>query len=64
MNEVTTSGVPYSWMLSELTPLFKGKASILECRNYIGIKLIIFITHLEATGTDNRPETNNYFGVW
>ena len=40
LNEAITSGVPSSWRLSELTPLFiKGKGSILECSNYRGIKL-------------------------
>ena len=48
MNELITSGIPYSWMLSELTLLFKAKGSILyrivvltiqECSNYRGIKL-------------------------
>ena len=40
LNEAITSGMPSSWRLSELTPLFKGKGSILECSNYRGIKLI------------------------
>ena len=40
LNEAITSGIPSSWRLSELTPLFKGKGSILECSNYRGIKLI------------------------
>ena len=40
LNEMLTSGIPYSWRLSELTPLFKGKGSILEYSNYRGIKLI------------------------
>ena len=40
LNEAITSGMPSSWRLSELTPLFKGKGSILECSNYKGIKLI------------------------
>ena len=26
LNEVITSGIPSSWRLSELTPLFKGKS--------------------------------------
>ncbi len=40
LNEILTSGIPSSWRLSEVTPLFKGKGSILECSNYRGIKLI------------------------
>ena len=62
LNEMLTSGLPSLWRLSEVTPLFKGKGSILECSNYRGIKIII-ITHLEATGMDNRPETKNYCDV-
>ena len=64
LKEVITSGIPSSWGLSQLTPLFKGKGSILECSNYRGIKLIM--THIEATGADNRPltpETKNCCGV-
>ena len=30
LNEILTSGIPSSWRLSEVTPLFKGKGSILE----------------------------------
>ena len=40
LNEMLTSGIPSSWRLSEVTPLFKGKGYILECSNYRGIKLI------------------------
>ena len=40
LNEAITSGIPSSLRISELTPLFKGKGSILEWRNYRGIKLI------------------------
>ena len=35
-----TSGITYSWRLSEVTPLFKGTGSILECSNDRGIQLI------------------------
>ena len=35
-----TYGIPSSWRLSEVTPLFKRKGSILEYINYRGIKLI------------------------
>ena len=38
LNEILTSGIPSSWRLREVTPLFKGKGSILECSNYRGIK--------------------------
>ena len=59
LNEILTSGIPSSWRLSEVTPLFKGKGSILEQlqRNKADI------TNLEVTGADNRPETKNYCGV-
>ena len=30
MDAVLTYAIPYSWRLSELTPLFKGKGIILE----------------------------------
>ena len=29
LNEMLTSGIPSSWRLSEVTPLFRGKGSIL-----------------------------------
>ena len=38
--ELLTSGIPSSWRLSVVTPLFKGKCSILKCSNYRGIKLL------------------------
>ena len=40
LNGMIASGLPSSWRLCELTPLFKGKGSILECSNYRGIKLV------------------------
>ena len=54
LNEVITSGIPYSWRLSELTPLFKGKCSILECSNYRGIKLISHTLKLLERIIDQR----------
>ena len=33
-----TSAIPYSWRLSKLTPLFKGKCIILEWSNFWRIK--------------------------
>ena len=36
LNEMLISGIPSSWRLSELTPLYKGKGSILECSHYRG----------------------------
>ena len=37
MDAVLTSVIPYSWRLSELTSLFKGKCVILE---WVGVSLI------------------------
>ena len=61
-NEVITSGIPPSWRLSELTPLFKGKGSILECSNYRGKKLVSHTLKI-LDRADNKPETKNYCGV-
>ena len=34
MNAVIDEGMPLSWRKSEISPLFKGKGSVLECGNY------------------------------
>ena len=52
--EILTFGIPSSWRLSEVTPLFKGKGSILECSNYRGIQLIWHILKLLERIIDNR----------
>ena len=54
LNEAITSGIPSSWRLSELTPLFKGKGSILECSNYRRIKLISHTLKLLERIIDQR----------
>ena len=54
LNEAITCGIPSSWRLSELTPLFKGKGSILECSNYRGIKLISHTLKLLERIIDQR----------
>ena len=54
LNEAITSGIPSSWRLSELTPLFKGKGSILECSNFRGIKLISHTLKLLERIIDQR----------
>ena len=54
LNEAITSGIPSSRRLSELTPLFKGKGSILECSNYRGIKLISHTLKLLERIIDQR----------
>ena len=40
MNAVPVEGMPQSWRNSEISPLYKGKGSVLECGNYRGIKLM------------------------
>ena len=67
-NEILTSGIPSSWRLSEVTPLFKGKRSILECSNYRGIMLISHTLKLLERIIDQRLSTivelgNIQFGV-
>ena len=57
LNEVITSGISPSWRLSELTPLFKGKGSILECSNYRGIKLVSHTLKLLERIIDQRLRT-------
>ena len=57
LNEMLTSGIPSSWRLSEVTPLFKGKGSILECSNYRGMKLISHSLNLLERIIDQRLRT-------
>ena len=57
LNEMLTSGIPSSWRLSEVTPLFKGKGSILECNNYRGIKFISHSLKLLERIIDQRLRT-------
>ncbi len=40
MNEVMSRGMPSSWRFSEISPVYKGKGSVLDCGNYRGIKLM------------------------
>ena len=54
LNEAKTSEIPSSWRPSELTPLFKGKGSILECSNYRGIKLMLHTLKLLERIIDQR----------
>ena len=69
LNEMLTSGIPSSWRLSEVTPLFKGKCSIPDCSNYRGIKPISHtLKQLERT-LDQRLRTivelgNTQFGFF
>ena len=57
LNEILTSGIPFSWRLSKVTPLFKGKGSILDCSNYRGIKLISHSLKLLERIIDQRLRT-------
>ena len=57
LNEILTYGIPSSWRLSEITPLFKGKGSILECSNYRGIKHISYTLKLLERVLDQRLRT-------
>ena len=33
MNEVMSRGMPSSWRFSEISPIYKGKGSVLDCGN-------------------------------
>ena len=37
MNHVMSRGMPSSWRYSEISPIYKGKGSVLEYGNYRGI---------------------------
>ena len=60
MDGVLTSVIPYSWRLSELTPLFKGKRIILEWSNFCKNEANSHIVKLWA---DNKPHAKNYCTV-
>ena len=57
LNRMLTSGIPASWRLSEVTPLFKEECSILECSNYRGIKLVSHTLKLLERIIDQRLRT-------
>ena len=40
LNEVMSRGMPSSWRYSEISPIYKGKGSVLDCANYRSIKLM------------------------
>ena len=40
MNDVMNRGMPTSWQYSEISPIYKGKGSVLECGNYSGINIL------------------------
>ena len=62
LNEMLTYVIPSSWRLSEVTPLFKGKGSLLECSNYRGIKLISHTLKLLERIIDQRLRTSVELG--
>ena len=57
LNKMFTSGILSSWRMSEVTPLFKGNGSILECSNYRGMKLISHTFNLVERIIDQRLRT-------
>ena len=57
LNEMLRSGMPSSWRLSEVTPLFKEKGYILECSNYRGMKLMSHTLKLLERIIDQRLST-------
>ena len=67
MNIVMQDGMPRNWKRSRLVPIYKGKGSILECNNYIGIKLMSHTMKLaqiliEARLRDITEIANNQYG--
>ena len=54
MNDVMSRGKPSSWRYSEISPTYKGKGSVLECGNYIGIKLMSHTMELWERIIENR----------
>ena len=54
MNEVMSIGMPLSWRFSEISPVYKGKGSVLECGNYRGIKLMSHTMKLWEHVIENR----------
>ena len=54
MNEVMSRDMPSSWRYSEISPIYKGKGSVLECGNYRGIKLMSHTMTLWERIIENR----------
>ena len=54
MNEVMSRGIPSSWRYSEISPIYKGKRSVLDCGNYRGIKLMSHTMKLWERILENR----------
>ena len=54
MNEVISRGMPSSWRYSEISPIYKGKGSVLACGNYRVIKLMSHSMKLWEHIIENR----------
>ena len=54
MNEVMSRDRPSSWHYSEISPIYKGKGSVLDCGNYRGIKLMSYTMKLWERIIENR----------
>ena len=54
MNEVMSSGIHSSWRYSEISPIYKGKCSVFQRGNYIGIKLMYRTMTLWERVIENR----------
>ena len=51
---VMSRGMPSSWRYSEISPIYKGKGSLLDCGNYRGIKLMSHTMKLWERIIENR----------
>ena len=49
-----TNKMPIDWRKSRMVPIFKGKGDVLECNNYIGIKLMSHTVKLWEIMTEAR----------
>ena len=54
MNDVMNRGMPSSWWYSEVSPIYKGKCSVLEFGNFRGIKLMSHTITLWERIIENR----------
>ena len=54
MNEVMSRGMASFWRFSEISPICKGKGSVLDCENYRGIKLMSQTMKLWERIIENR----------
>ena len=54
LNEVMSRGMRSSWRYSEISPIYKGKGSVVDCGNYSGIKLMSHTTKLWEHIIENR----------